>query len=319
MAGFVPTREGWRQRLIALAILCVVLPALGALGRLHWTLDLLSHFRLQYFTGLLACAAAFALLGKRRHAAVFLAASAVLAAPFIGWFIPVSPPSARDSLKVIAFNVNTANDRHPDVAEFLAEEDAEIVLLQEVDEQWLRSLQALEHVYPHRFGVARSDNFGIVVLSKRPLLAPQVHTFSEFEVPWLSWGFEIDSVLIRFAGVHTLPPISRENATLRNTQLDAILAWVNDGPETATVVMGDLNATVFCPWLRMFLKNSNLRDTAKGFGLWPTWMAGFPPFAIPIDQVFVTSNLGAIDRRLGPSLGSDHRPIIVEIALLPNP
>lgn len=149
------------------------------------------------------------------------------------------------------------------------------------------------------------------------MLEAERQSFSEFEVPWLSWTVERDGVRYRFAGVHTLPPISAEDSALRNAHLGAVRDWVLQQPDTPTVVLGDLNVTIFSPWLAGFLRDAHLHDTAKGFGLRPTWMVVFPPAAIAIDQILTSRHLAATARRLGPALGSDHRALIVQFAPAP--
>lgn len=134
MARFLPSRVALSKRVAAIAVLLALFPLLGALGRLHWTLDLFSHFRLQYAAGLALCAIAFVALRRPRSAALCGVGALVLAATFAAWSLPSPARHTPGALKVIAFNVNTANDRHDAVADFLLAETADIVLLQEIDE-----------------------------------------------------------------------------------------------------------------------------------------------------------------------------------------
>ncbi len=317
MARFLPSRAALSKRVAAVAILLALFPLLGALGRLHWILDLFSHFRLQYAAGLALCAIALAALRRPRSAMLGGLGALVLAATFAAWFLPSPARQTPGAIKVIAFNVNTANDRHDAVADFLLAESADIVLLQEISQEWTRSLARLRGAYPHRIEIPRGDNFGIGVYSKLPLLEAERQAFSEFEVPWLSWTVERDGIRYRFAGVHTVPPISAKDSALRNAHLGAVRDWVLQQPDIPTVVLGDLNVTIFSPWLAGFLRDARLHDTAKGFGLRPTWMVAFPPAAIAIDQILATRHLAATARRIGPPLGSDHRALIVQLAPAP--
>jgi endonuclease/exonuclease/phosphatase (EEP) superfamily protein YafD len=61
----------------------------------------------------------------------------------------------------------------------------------------------------------------------------------------------------------------------------------------------------------------NLRDSQLGFGVQPS----FPTFSwairIPIDHCLVSPEVVVLDRKLAPSVGSDHFPVMVELALKP--
>ena len=79
------------------------------------------------------------------------------------------------------------------------------------------------------------------------------------------------------------------------------------------LVIGDLNRTDGSPFFHDFLQISGLRDSRLGFGRqasWPVWS----PYRISIDHAFATSDLAIIDRRLGPDIGSDHFPLIIDVA-----
>jgi endonuclease/exonuclease/phosphatase (EEP) superfamily protein YafD len=55
-------------------------------------------------------------------------------------------------------------------------------------------------------------------------------------------------------------------------------------------------------------------NSLDGFGLQPTWPAGQPWFAIPIDHLLHSDQLTTVERSTGPANGSDHRPIEVTLA-----
>jgi endonuclease/exonuclease/phosphatase (EEP) superfamily protein YafD len=57
-----------------------------------------------------------------------------------------------------------------------------------------------------------------------------------------------------------------------------------------------------------------LRDTRAGFGIQASWPTQIPPLGIPLDHCLVSPELVVLDRRLGPAVGSDHRPVILELA-----
>ena len=80
------------------------------------------------------------------------------------------------------------------------------------------------------------------------------------------------------------------------------------------MVVGDLNCTPWSPHFRRLLRDAGLRDVARGRGLEPTWYPTSLPLGIPIDHVLVSDEIGVANRELGSDLGSDHRPVRVEIS-----
>ncbi len=65
--------------------------------------------------------------------------------------------------------------------------------------------------------------------------------------------------------------------------------------------------------------NLFLLDSRRGFGVqrsWPTSMkvSILGTMRIPIDHALVSRDVKVLDRRVGPFIGSDHFPIMVDIA-----
>jgi endonuclease/exonuclease/phosphatase (EEP) superfamily protein YafD len=81
------------------------------------------------------------------------------------------------------------------------------------------------------------------------------------------------------------------------------------------VLAGDLNLTPWSPRFARLLTETGLDDSGLRRGLAPTWLW---PFGLAIDHVLVGAGLVALDNHLGPELGSDHRPVIVDLAIRSN-
>jgi endonuclease/exonuclease/phosphatase (EEP) superfamily protein YafD len=115
-------------------------------------------------------------------------------------------------------------------------------------------------------------------------------------------------------GVHLHWPMTPGEARIRNRQLTRVAAIANatSGP---LVVAGDFNVTPWSPHFRRVLATSGLRDCALGQGLGASWPAPATWLGIRIDHCLASAHWRVLDARVGPHLGSDHRPIIVELAL----
>ena len=81
------------------------------------------------------------------------------------------------------------------------------------------------------------------------------------------------------------------------------------------IVAGDFNATPWNRSMRRLVRESPLRH-APGF--WrPTWSNHVPLWmGIPIDHVLAATDCRVVDRRVGPDIGSDHRPVVAIVDCL---
>ena len=94
----------------------------------------------------------------------------------------------------------------------------------------------------------------------------------------------------------------------------ALGEWA-DAADTPAIVTGDFNATPFSWSFRSMLSESGLVNSQDGFGLQTTWPTTNVFLRIPIDHLVHTNDLVTVDRQVMPSFGSDHYPIVVDLAL----
>ncbi|MEM8954507.1 MAG: endonuclease/exonuclease/phosphatase family protein [Verrucomicrobiota bacterium] len=304
----------------AAVVLALGFALLGLLARWHWLLDLVAQFRMQYF-----CAALVGLFlfGVRRRwvwTGVCGLAALVMGVSMAGYWFPWRGESgdggeALETLKIINFNVYTRNTRYDDVMAFLQVEDADVVLLLEYNWQWASHLEKLRELYPHQVGQTRTGSFGIRLFSKIPFAESGVRVIGKLGAP------SVDVVLgergggIRLFGTHPAPPRSGELSQLRNEQLVVMGGYLESFRDDRMIVAGDFNVSPFSPHFREFLQATGLRDSARGFGLKPTWNRRAPWITVPIDHVLVSSGIDVLEHRVGPAFGSDHHPVIVTLGL----
>jgi endonuclease/exonuclease/phosphatase (EEP) superfamily protein YafD len=287
----------------------------GFLGRHSWFLDLFSHFRLQYLAGLLGVGLLLA-IGRRRVAAagmlVFAGINlAVMAPHFVGWR-PVVPDGV-SSARVMMFNVNTRRGDPVRARRAIEEADPDIVVLAEIDARWVADLHWLHESHPHVCLMPREDNFGIGLFSRLPLAGAEVVHAGEAGVPSIVARVHAAGDIVTVIATHPLPPDSAGDWRLRNDQLARLPELVPaSGP---VLLLGDLNTTPWNYFFRRLLRTTGLRDSARGFGAFPTWLVENPLMAIPLDHCLHSPDVAILRRRVGPPAGSDHRPLIVEFAV----
>lgn len=306
----------WRSA-IGTGTILVLLPSwLGLIGSWHWTLDVLANFRWQY---LIASTAAIgvALLCRSTWIALFALATLLLNAALIGsvaWNSDVRDLQlARDfRLRILSQNVFRPNKDKPAVLRHVLESDADIVLLQEVGEEWVAAMKPLEAKYPYHIALPRVDHFGLALYSRIPWSKAEIQWLGNLPVPSIEARIvhrDREFVLI---GIHTMSPNKPGRARIRDQQLQLLADHVSRLRHPVLVV-GDLNVT---PW------SAGMRIATSGNlgyrSLRPPWTPTWRPYgleAVPIDHVLATAPFVITERTLGPQVGSDHRSLAVTVRM----
>jgi endonuclease/exonuclease/phosphatase (EEP) superfamily protein YafD len=191
-------------------------------------------------------------------------------------------------------------------------EAPDVLVIEEVNDRWLRDLRPLTGLFPHTVTVPRDDNFGIALFSRRPLAHQEVLDLGEVGVPTLRVRLALDGTRLTVLATHPVPPGSPRHYRWRNEQLQAVarMAAEQDG---AVVVIGDLNTTPWSAHFRRMLRRGKLRDTGRGWGFVGTWPAWLWPLRIPLDHCLISGQLEVTHRRVGAAVGSDHLPLVVDL------
>jgi endonuclease/exonuclease/phosphatase (EEP) superfamily protein YafD len=305
------------RRIVGLTAVCVLIagalvhPVATLLSRSNWRAELFSHFQLLGLAVTLTAMAATVL--RSRWLAALLAVAAVLQAiPLFRYSgpNPVPPtPLATARLRILMANLLVDNTDYDALSRLIRRERPDIVGLVEFSPEWRDGLAGVRSEFPYRVE-APYGTLGLAFWFREPprktgppewLLptgAPFLHAEVDFDgQPRHLWLIHPKTPLIR-RGAPELPALAGRFASTGGSQ----------------IVIGDLNSSEGSPLFADFLKDARLRDTRLGFGRQPSWPAGFPLFRIAIDHAFVSNDLAVADRRLGPDFGSDHFPLILDLA-----
>jgi endonuclease/exonuclease/phosphatase (EEP) superfamily protein YafD len=79
------------------------------------------------------------------------------------------------------------------------------------------------------------------------------------------------------------------------------------------ILFGDLNVTPWSPYFADLLKHGGLKDTSQGRGLFGSWPSWLPGLRIPLDHCLTSPAILVADKRLGPKVGSDHLPMMIDL------
>ncbi|MEZ4382435.1 MAG: endonuclease/exonuclease/phosphatase family protein [Nannocystaceae bacterium] len=291
----------------------------------RWLADLLNHFAGQYLV-IAAIAAAIVGAARRRRWLVLgvlvVVVGLVRVAPlYVAATAPA--PASGERLRLLHLNVLSSNRAYDEVVAYFARSGADLIFVQEVSDAWADALAAVPG-YRLVASVPRRDNFGVAALARddRPPPAVEVVELTA-DLPAIALTTQLDGATIAILSVHTVPPASADYARSRDAMLVAAGDWARARRDARDlpVILGDLNTTPFSRSLGLLLRDADLVNSQRGQGLAPTWPTGpwfaRALFAIAIDHALHDPKLVTTARAVGPDLGSDHRPLHVELGLGP--
>jgi endonuclease/exonuclease/phosphatase (EEP) superfamily protein YafD len=217
-------------------------------------------------------------------------------------------------VRAMLANISRWNLQYDLVRRAIKGANPDILVLEEVHEALLVELADIRELYPYREECPRDDCFGIALWSRLPLEGAAITNLGTAGLPSVHAVARIEGKSVFVFGTHPLPPGGDEYWRHRNAQLDAIPGFLKR-TDLPVIVLGDLNATPWCPYFVRLLRDSGLKDTQRGFGVQPTWPSRCPFLQIPLDHCLVSADFAVSNRKVGPYTGSDHYPLIVDLAL----
>lgn len=291
-------------RLQYIAYLLVAFTILS-FGARYWIyFELINSFIVYYFYILLLLSIYFFVKKSWIHASVFLCCAILNASQFIELYISPSQGEVSKTDKAFVLNVFTANKDHQAVIKLIKEENPKHVILTEINQRWFRELhKALAQEYPYIIEQPRMDNFGIMLLSKESFIGEKIFANG---LPVIKATFPTFTLL----AVHPLPPVNKANFKERNDFLKKISTWLKN--EENIFLCGDFNTVPWSPFFKTMQQENKLRNCSRGYGINTSWPTNIPFLRIPIDHCLISTRGSVKTFKRGPSVGSDHFPIIVE-------
>ncbi len=307
-------RKIWTACVLLAALALAAASATAVFRSEAWVADLVESFRPHLLVAALAVLPlGFTLRGGWRGAvvAIFVACFIVNGATILRTVRAATPPQEARSgirLKLVTVNLLWSNRQHQSLRDWLQVEAPDIVVTQETTSRWAAELDKLDPILPYRRLPGPADD--LAILSRYPFeMADEVgiRTHGTLAMAMLSVGQRRLDLMTLHASVPTHPAWR----LARDTMLDDIAGFARR-TRTPLIVAGDFNATPWNRSMRRLVRDSPLRH-APGF--WrPTWTTWVPHWmGLPIDHVLAAGDCRVVDRRVGPDIGSDHRPVVATI------
>jgi endonuclease/exonuclease/phosphatase (EEP) superfamily protein YafD len=192
----------------------------------------------------------------------------------------------------------------------------DVIVVQEIDDDWAYALQALGATHPFSHVMPREEGSGIALYSRFPLERLPLALPEDNVRPGILVRLACAPGKVSLLSIHPRAPIRRGHFELRNEVLATATTCAQALPDPK-ICIGDLNTSPWSAFYHDFARQTKLIDVRKGFGLlpsWPTFM-GFNWLMIPIDHCLVSGDIRVVKVQTGERIGSDHLPLLVELEI----
>jgi endonuclease/exonuclease/phosphatase (EEP) superfamily protein YafD len=289
---------------------------IGLLDRFWWWFETADVFRLQYLVVLVG-AALVALPLRRPRLAVLAAALgtvnlAVLGIPLTGNVIAAPSRPALPALRLVVANVEVGNRDFAAVRRLVVQTRPDLFGVTELTPVMARQLEQLPG-YRTSVVEPRKDAYGIGVYSRVPLLSAKVVRLPSDGPPTVVARLRVSGESITVVVTHVHTPFA---GSIHVRELQALAAAARAQLGKRVVVCGDFNTPPWTGPLRHFAADARLHDLYGGRAWagysWPTWGSFL---RVPLDNCFVGKGVAVTDHHDGPNVGSDHRPLVVDVGV----
>ncbi|WP_299613661.1 endonuclease/exonuclease/phosphatase family protein [uncultured Tateyamaria sp.] len=222
-------------------------------------------------------------------------------------------PQGAAEVDMLAINVLMENTRHDDLIEVINREDPDVLLLMETDAIWAEALQDVLARYAVVKSHVADDHYGLIFATRLEVIS------AEFLWPHDDVTPAVKAVLrasngpeFNFIGLHPRPPVPGNDTETRDRQIKKA-ALMTSSSERPTVCMGDFNDVAWSWTTKRFKQYGNFAEPRVGRGMISSFHADYPFMRLPIDQLFVTDNVGLVSFSRLENFGSDHFPIAATV------
>lgn len=293
----------------AACVLGLLAPWLAPLlpSQIGWYASLASHWQLLYATVLtiLVLAAVVMLRGAGMR---WLWALPAVALPLLSASPRLAKTDQSPDVRIVAANLQKRTEALQRLRAWVNATQPDVIVLSEVTPS-IADASRHWRDYPYRLEAPQHSAFGMLLLAKRPLLAPRIERDTQ-RITTLRATIAVDGETVELIGFHPMPPMTPR----METGLREELKRLTRGRSASRIIAGDFNATVWSPALRQL----DATRWRRAMPLRPTWPAQWRGlFGIGIDQVIANTDWQVVQARVGPANGSDHLPVFVALRRTP--
>ena len=248
-------------------------------------------------------------------ASAFASSTLVLSTPNLS--LSPNAPLQGPRLKVIQFNLKPGKDDDTAIVTWLSKERPDLLVLQDLKAPLMHRLS--DSMGDMTFNCTLDCEVAVGV--RRPIAEKVAVGRGGYGLTpaTLIARLDVDGVPATLVATHLARPTFGGKASLtRNVQVQAanlsrLEGLLNDLPRDRMVVVGDFNAT---PWSWAGRRVQGFLGLERRTSATPTWPTlPWGGALLPIDHVYAGANWKTVEMRRGPSLGSDHYPVVVTLEM----
>jgi endonuclease/exonuclease/phosphatase (EEP) superfamily protein YafD len=238
---------------------------------------------------------------------------------------PAEQLAAGVTIRAVTANLSYANETMPVLAAEVAAFDADLLCLPEYTPDWVSPIAAttIPQSLPFMVRHTASGPFGMALFSRWEIREERIEMWSGVPAIRAVVAVPRSDGNAREVVVwccHPPPPRPSMFVLWREWQDAFLAAFKADLAGSRPVIaMGDFNCTPYHDAYRQLLATgarSAHRERGRELSItWGNWEMA--PNLIRIDHVFVSEPIAVRSVREGIGAGSDHRPVIAELVLLP--
>jgi endonuclease/exonuclease/phosphatase (EEP) superfamily protein YafD len=311
----------------------VILTVAGFLGRFWWGFDMVCHFRIQYFW-ILVFSAIVLSFGRKWITCTLITIFALINAATFITYITIFKPIYIDSPKIraVSINLDFKNSSYEKVVSFITQSQPQIIILEDLSEGWEDGLRETLAQFPYFIRLKYAEAYpveedfmepfrdifkkhkaSVGLFSKLPFESTMLGQFETYPSPYVMAQLKFNGIPFTLFGAHLMIPAGSILSKVRNKQI-TVLTQKIQSINQPIVLLGDLNITPWSTFFINFIQKTGLKETRKEFGISPTWPTGYASMRIPIDHSLTSERIIVHSFRLGPNVGSDHFPIILDFS-----
>lgn len=309
------------------AVLALAALGVGLCGAFWPQADFINQFAPIWALAGLAAVAVLIALSRVRTALTIavplVAASAVLMGPEFAAKLGPHRAAAPPQVRIVQFNLWRGNRSPAESAAWVLAQRADILVLEEGADIAERVVRRLAPHYPYRVTCRGAKSCSTMILSRAAPVASAGLAKGDAEnrkALSAAWArYDLGGRPITVFAVHLARPWpwGRQAEDRR-----LLIAEVRRLSDPNLIVVGDFNTT---PWTFAGKRQDaalGMRRITRALFSWPVYVRPkinrYPAIPIlPIDQAYLRPGLLPVAVRGGPDLGSDHRPVVIDLAWAP--